>query len=204
MLCLFDLNGLPAGSWNVTVFDTIDVLNNDTLVDGFTVFNPPPTLLDIQPQTGVNNGNLPFLISGTGLIVPGAVLNLTKSGVNITASGLVDNLNSTVSGNFDINGAQNGTWDVVWKNYDGNVSNTLAFTITNPLPTITGISPTGTTNNIGSQSVQVTGTGYLAGATVAIVQGSNQIPVNGPDVFIVTPQPDFILWKFHRATCWSI
>ena len=111
-------------------------------MNGFTVFNPPPVLTNIQPQTGVNNGNLPFLINGTGLIVPGAVLNLTNSVVNITASGLVVNPNSTISGNFDINGAQNGTWNVVWKNYDGNVSNTLAFTITNPLPTITGITPT--------------------------------------------------------------
>jgi PKD repeat protein len=189
LACSFNLSGLSAGSWNLTVFDTADPLNNNTLQNVFTVFNPPPALTTIQPETGVNNGNLPFIISGTGLNATGAVFNLTNSFVTIAASGLVTNPNATISGNFNINNAPNGSWYVEWKNYDGNISNTLPFTITNPLPTIDpmGISPAAPTNDLTNQPVTVTGTGYLHGATVAIAQGSYQVPVNGPNIFIVTP-----------------
>jgi len=189
--CTFNLAGRPAGLYNVTVVNGSDTLNNATLQNGFEIVNPPPGLSSINPHTGINDDPaLSFVVTGTNLILSGATFNLTHSGTTIKATDLVELIpNTSVSGKFNLEAAQNGTWYVDWKNYDGNISNTLTFTITNPLPTIdlNGISPTGTTNIIANQPVTVTGTGYLSGATVAIVQGSKQVPINGPNIFILTP-----------------
>ncbi|MEI6841475.1 MAG: hypothetical protein WCK53_09425, partial [Methanomicrobiales archaeon] len=57
LVCSFNLSGLLAGSWNVTVFDIENKSNNATLVNRFTIYNPPPILTNISPNYGYNNGN---------------------------------------------------------------------------------------------------------------------------------------------------
>jgi len=46
------------------------------------------------------------------------------------------------------------------------ISNALTFTVTNPAPTLTGLSPTGVTAGAGDTALTLTGTGFAPGATI--------------------------------------
>ncbi|HTY14528.1 MAG TPA: PKD domain-containing protein [Methanoregulaceae archaeon] len=184
--CTFNLTGNPAGPYNVTVDESGNASNNATLPNGFTVFAPPPALLTITPQTGSNDVSLPPLsvvLNGTGLLVPGSVVNLSRLSTNITAAGLTLNPNGTVSGTFNLAGAANGTWSVTWMNYDGNVSNGLPFTITNPPPGISNVTPATGINTNPNQGIVINGSNFITGASASFTKGITTIPfANSPSV----------------------
>ena len=182
--CTFDITGVAAGLWNVTVENTD--FQSATLVDGFNITNPAPTVTSLTPSEGVNTA--PVYISdlaGSGFLT-GATVTLSKTGESdIIATGVSVVDPSTITCTFDITGAAVGAWDVTVENTDG-LTGTLpnGFNITNPAPTISGIDPSYGTNNGPVPILNLSGTGFLPGITVKLTKtGETDIDAYGVTVF---------------------
>jgi PKD repeat protein len=172
ILCFFDLTGKAVGAWNVIVTNPDGQYS--VLPAGFTIFYPAaPTVTGITPATGENSGTVAITdLAGTGF-QPGASVKLTRSGQPDIPGTLVDVTGSTkITCEFDLSGAQTGTWDVVVTNNDGQAATLAgAFTITYPAPTLTGVSPDSGLNSGPIPITNLSGTGFLDGAAVALFRG---------------------------------
>ncbi|MBP1927943.1 PKD repeat protein [Methanolinea mesophila] len=168
--CTLDITNAAAGLWNVTVENTD--AQSATLVDGFNITNPAPTVTMLTPSEGVNTA--PAYISdlaGTGFL-PGATAKLSMTGQpDIVATGLTVVNPTSITCTFDITGVATGSWDVTVENPDG-LTGTLTngFNVTNPAPTLTGIDPTYGTNNGLVPILNLSGTGFLPGITAKLTK----------------------------------
>ena len=187
--CTFNLNGAATGSWNVNV--TNPASTSSTLTNGFTVIpqGPAPAVTRINPVSGnsgtsVSIGNL----TGTGF-VSGASVRLSRSG---SSDLFAQNVNVLDANNLTCTfvlpgGTASGAWDVTVRNTDGQ-SGTLpnGFTVTNPGPTVTGITPgaayTGTMVTISNLS----GTGFMNGATVNLNSTSDPTGISASSVVVIS------------------
>ena len=152
--CTLDITAAAAGLWNVTVENTD--FQSATLIDGFNITNPAPTVTSLTPSEGENIA--PVWISdlaGTGFL-PGATAKLSKTGQSdIPATGVSLVNSSAINCTFDITGAVTGPWDVTVENTDG-LSGVLpnGFNITNPAPpSMVSIPPTGPTTGLFRSSI---------------------------------------------------
>ncbi|MDD1708594.1 MAG: hypothetical protein LUQ33_05435, partial [Methanoregulaceae archaeon] len=175
ILCFFDLNGKSVGPWDVVVTNTDG--QYAVYPDGFTVFYPQgPTISGILPAEGQNDEpDAAAVISGTGF-QPGALVALLKSGQADTpaTSVLVSNATS-ISCSFNLTGAATGSWDVRVTNNDGQSSILpAAFTIQNPAPTLNAIVPDIGLNSGLVSITNLSGTGFLPGATVVLNKTGEQ------------------------------
>jgi phosphatidylserine/phosphatidylglycerophosphate/cardiolipin synthase-like enzyme len=126
--------------------------------------NPAPGVTSISPATGTASGGTNVTITGTNFVA-GATVTIggaAATGVNVQSS---TSIIATTPAHAS------GTVDVVVRNSDGQ-SGTLTggYTYTgstNPAPVVSGISPnSGSTG--GGTSVTISGSNFLAGATVSI------------------------------------
>src|SRR5438874_5045825 len=150
-----------AGTVHLVVRNT-DV-QSVTLTNGYTYTgtNPAPTVSAITPNSGSTGGGTRVTITGTGFLA-GATVSLGG-----TAATGVTVVNSTsITATTAAHAA--GTVNVVVTNTDaqsGTLTNGYTYTGANPAPTVSAISPNSGTAN-GGTAVTVTGTGFVAGATV--------------------------------------
>ncbi len=125
--------------------------------------NPAPTVASINPTSGTANGGTPVTITGTGFLA-GATVSL--GGAAATGVTVVSSTSITATTAAHAAGAVN----VVVTNTDaqsGTKTNGFTYTATNPAPTVGSINPTSGTTG-GGTPVTITGTGFLAGASVAV------------------------------------
>jgi hypothetical protein len=149
MLFLVDTNGVPS----VAAMVRLPAPNSSS--------NPAPTVTSITPNTGTANGATSVTITGTGFLA-GATVSLggtAATGVNVTSS-------TSITATTPAHAA--GAVTVVVTNTDaqsGSLNN--GYTYSNAAPTVTSITPN-TGSAAGGTSVTITGTGFLAGATVSL------------------------------------
>ena len=154
-----------AGAVDVVV--TNSDAQSGTLTQGFTYTtpsNPAPTVATISPNTGTTAGGTAVSITGTGFVA-GATVKLggtAATNVNVVGS-------TSITATTAAHAA--GAVDVVVTNTDaqsGTLSQGFTYTTpSNPAPTVATITPnTGTT--AGGTAVSITGTGFVAGATVKL------------------------------------
>ena len=122
------------------------------------------TVTGISPSTGINNDYV-FIddLSGTGLpTLPSVVLNRTGEG-NITAVGATYVSPTKLTCFLNLAGAEAGQWNVVVINTTSGEEGIKpnGFTVMNPVPTLTDITPD--SGYIGSAypGVELTGTNFL-------------------------------------------
>jgi len=149
MLFILNSNGVPS------VASSILLSSSST---------PAPTVTSISPNSGTINGGTAVSITGTGFLA-GATVSLGG-----TAATGVTVVNSTsITATTPAHAA--GTVNVVVTNSDtqsGTLTQGFTYTtVSNPPPTLTGVSPASGTA-AGGTSVTITGTGFLAGATVSL------------------------------------
>ncbi len=154
-----------AGPVNVIV--TNSDTQSGTLTQGFTyttASNPPPTLTGVSPASGTAAGGTAVTITGTGFLA-GATVSL--GGTPATGVTVVNSTSITAT----TPAHAVGTVNVVVTNSDtqsGTLTQGFTYTaVSNPPPTLTGISPASGTVD-GGTAVTITGTGFLAGATVSL------------------------------------
>lgn len=155
-----------AGATSVVVTNTD--AKSGTLNNGFTFTGPPPpnpapTVISITPNSGTTNGGTAVTIAGTGFLA-GATVKM--GGTSATVLSVVNSALITATAPAHAAGAV----DVVVTNTDtktGTLTSGYTYTAaSNPAPTVTSINPT-TGVTTGGTTVTITGTGFLAGATVS-------------------------------------
>ena len=147
-----------AGVTNVTVTNTDG--QSGTLSNAYTYTNPAPTVSTISPSSGTTGGGTPITITGTGFLVGASVTFGGSSATNISIVSA-----TSITAVTPAHAA--GPINVVVTNTDsqsGTLANGYSYVLYPP-PRMTAVSPvSGPTG--GGTSVSITGTGFLAGASV--------------------------------------
>ncbi len=173
-----------AGAVNVVVTNTD--AQTGTLTNGYTynAANPAPTVTSITPNSGNTTGGTAVTITGTGFLA-GATVKLGGT----AATGVVVVNSTSITANTSAHAA--GAVSVVVTNTDaqaGTLNNGYTYTAANPAPTVTAITPNSGTAN-GGTPVTITGTGFLAGATVSLggTAATGVVVVNSTSITANTP-----------------
>ena len=178
--CDVNVDNINYGNWNVVVTDPDS--NAGTLTNGLAVTNPVPTVTGLTPSTGVNTGTVHISnLAGTNFR-SSATVQLQKSGQTpITATSVARVSNTQITCDFDLTGAVNGRWNVFVENGGGkNITLANGFTITNPPPVISSVTPNSMPNN-GSESVSVAVSNVTSGVYPSSVklQKSGRADIDG-------------------------
>jgi len=174
-----------AGAVSVVVTNTD--AQSGTLTNGYTYIapnNPAPTVAAISPVSGTINGGTAIAITGTGFLA-GATVQLggtLATGVTVVNSNAITATTAAHAA---------GAVSVVVTNTDaksGTLTNGYTYATPNPAPTVTAVTPSSGPTN-GGTAVTITGTGFLAGATVKLggTSATNVAVVNGTSITAVTP-----------------
>jgi hypothetical protein len=183
--CTFNLLGAASGTWN------IQVINPDGKTSGmltFTVNRPTPTISTSTPSTGVRGTSVSITsLTGTGF-QPGALVDYYYGTTRINMTDVNVITGTRMSGTLNIpSGATAGSYGVRVINTDGTTaSRTGRFTVTNPPPTVTAISPVQGRDGMTVSPILVTGTNFLTGAQVRLYRGTTLI-YTAPAVTVNSP-----------------
>lgn len=148
---------------------------------------PAPTVISITPNAGTTNGGTAVTIAGTGFL-PGASVKLGG-----TAATVLQVANSTIiTATTPAHAA--GAVSVVVTNTDtksGTLANGYTYNAPsspNPPPVVTSILPN-TGNTTGGTAITITGTGFLAGASVKLggTAATSVVLVNSTTITAATP-----------------
>jgi hypothetical protein len=124
---------------------------------------PAPTVSSLSPNSGSVSGGTAVTITGTNFLA-GATVSLggtAATGVTVVSS-------TSITATTPAQGA--GAVSVVVTNTDGQsgtLANGYTYTSTNPVPSVTAITPNSGPAGVGT-AVTITGTNFLAGATVSL------------------------------------
>ncbi|PYP89132.1 MAG: hypothetical protein DMF61_03970 [Blastocatellia bacterium AA13] len=171
---------------------TVTVTNSDgqsgSLTNAFTYStptNPAPSVTSVSPNSGSTVGGTSVTISGSNFLAGASVSFGGTSAAGITVVNA-----TTITATTPSHAA--GSVNVVVTNSDGQ-SGTLTggFTYSapaNPAPTVTSASPSSGPDT-GGTAVTISGTGFLAGATVKFggTAATNVNVVNGTSITATTP-----------------
>ncbi len=175
--CTFDLTGRDVGGWNVVVTNPDG--QEGVLENGFEIITPFPRVFAITPNTAMNDRPVTITnLSGSDFnttVMP--VVLLRKSGqTDIVASGVDTRSSSELTCIFDLTGSAPGGWSVYVINPDLHAGGLLnGFIVTAAPPTITSISPKSGARGKTVTIRNLSGTGYLTGATVNLTKAGKVI-----------------------------
>ena len=167
----FLLTGVTPGTYNLTVTNP----GGPNATKPFTVLSPgtDPTISGCTPVSGVNTAALPITITGTNYRA-GATVTITNGTTSKTVAGTLTG-STTIKCSLPLTGMPIGVYNLTVRNADGSsVTRENAFTVNNPVPVITAITPT-SGYTTGSSTVTIVGSKFAPGAGIALVNGTNQI-----------------------------
>jgi trimeric autotransporter adhesin len=185
IVCDFNLTGAAVGVWDVTVTNTD--LKSGTLLDGFTVEYPAPTVTSIAPSAANNDAPVSITDLHGSNFRAGATVRLHKAGnPDINATSVNVATPGQITCDFNITDKAVGNWSVVVQNSDGK-SATLedGFNIQYPAPVVSAISPD--KGNLGEllNNVTISGSDFRSTSmTVRLMHGSESI--DGTDIHWVS------------------
>jgi peptidoglycan/xylan/chitin deacetylase (PgdA/CDA1 family) len=169
--CTFDLSGVTShlgGKWDVKV--TNPDSQTATGDDLFTIYRPNPTISSITPNSGVITGPVNITnLSGGNFVNGQTSVKLTMSGqTDISGTGVSVNGTTRITCSFDLSGRAAGDWSVIVSvtGTENSATLTEGFSVNNPIPVTTGISPKSA--NVGSPQVILTvnGSNFLESSVV--------------------------------------
>src|SRR3989339_346974 len=192
--------GLPvANTYNVIV-TTAGGSSVTTASTAYTVLGGP-TVTDISAVTGSNLNPVTITITGTNFIDQAGVLSIRfddVGGTNFTKPG--SGITSTeIPGAIIPAGVAIGSYNVIVTTTTGsNLTSTKKFGVTTDVPTVSGVTPSGSFNNTAAKTLTVTGIGIgtysiLVEASTGSGTGTNLITIvtDAPTVSGVTPAGSF-------------
>jgi uncharacterized protein (TIGR03437 family) len=129
-----------------------------------TLLNPVPTVSSLSPSSATAGGSgVSLTVNGTGF-TSGSVVNWNGSARATTyTSGtqLIAAITAT-----DLAGGGTGQATVFNPTPGGGTSGSAAFSINNPVPTVSGLSPSSTTAGSAAFTLTVNGNGFINGSSV--------------------------------------
>ena len=166
--------------------------------DGITAFKPAavstvPAVSSVSPASGSVNGGTSIRITGTGFVAGATVEIGQGSGAGptaIAASNVVvvspTEITATTGASPKV-----GTWNLFVVDSGGtSIGNNAGddYTYKSSPPTVSSVSPASGTVN-GGTPIKITGTNFVAGATVEIAQGNGAGPtaILASSVVVVSP-----------------
>jgi hypothetical protein len=165
---------------------TVAVTNPDTqtgsLTNGYT-YVAAPTVTGVSPSSGPTTGGTAVTITGTNFVSGAAVMFGATAATNVVVTSATQITATTPS-------SATGAVNIVVTNPDaqrGTLTN--GFTYTSPTaPTVTSVSPNSGPAT-GGTAVTITGTNFVAGATVTFgsAAATNVVVVNGTTITATTP-----------------
>jgi PKD repeat protein len=151
-----------------------------------TVVSQAPTVTGIVPNQSTT-GTTVVITNLTGAnFQSGAAVVLNRLGsTNITATDVTVVSPTQIMCSFDLTGASAGQWNVIVTNPDGK-SGSLpnGFTILDPAPTVTSITPNSGGRGTTVEITALTGTGFKGGTTVKLTR-DGKTDVNADNVIVV-------------------
>lgn len=139
-----------------------------------------PLISGISPTMGGSGATVSVTITGDNFR-SGATVRLLKAGTTVIhATGVSVPDSGSIDCAFILSKAEKGTYNLIVTNPDGQ-SDTMvgAFTITDPLPTISGLSPVqGAINDV--LSLRINGQNFNEGVKVSFTKGSTEIVCTSP------------------------
>ena len=197
----FALSGFPAGLYNLTI--TNPGGSNGTKPNCFTV-NPAgqnPLIVSYLPVSGVNTAALPFTITGSDFRT-GMTVTIDNGTTTKTVSGTLTG-STQIKCSLPLKGLPIGVYNLTVQNTDGTFEFWPdAFTVTNPVPTISSITPL-SGYNTSTVPVTITGTNYITGCTAILVNGSETIS-GTISAFTVTKFTGTFALAGHRAGIYTL
>ena len=154
----------PSGAGNATVTATSTQDSTKSGSAPVAVANLQPTLTSFSPTSATAGAAAQTLtITGTNFL---ATSSVTYNSVAHTAT-FISSTQLTISLSAS-DQATGGNYAVVVTNPSpgGGASNSLSFTVNNPVPAITGLSPSSATAGAAAQTLTITGTGFVSTSTV--------------------------------------
>jgi len=143
---------------------TVTGSSQNSSAQTFTVTSPTPTLTSISPSSGAPGANVPVTLTGTNFVSPATIL---ISGSGVTSSAATVQSAAQITATIQIAGGATRTgYSVTVKTVNG-ASNPVTFTVAQPTPTLTSISPSSASLNT-STPVTLTGTNFVSPATLNI------------------------------------
>ncbi len=121
--------------------------------------SPPPYIAGLNPASGV---------AGTAVTITGTNFGANQGGSTVTFNGVsAGQASSWNAGSITVNVPGGAATGPVVVTVGGTASNGVQFTVTPPAPTLTAVSPPSGAQGT-SVPVTLTGTNFVAGATVAV------------------------------------
>ena len=139
-----------------------------------------PGISGISPATGGSNATVSATITGDNFR-SGATAKLMRAGYPpIFATGVSVSSSTTIDCAFSLLKAEKGSYNLVVTNPDGQSDTEVgAFTITDPIPVISGVSPSqGAINEV--LSLIINGQNFKDAVKVSIIKSSNEIVCTSP------------------------
>ena len=151
-----------------------------TLPLAFSYANTPPTITSVSPATGSSLGGTTIAIIGKNFT---GATSVKVGGVAATNVVVQSDLSITA-----VTPAGSGIQSVSVTTPGGTATKASAFTYVLQVPTITSVSPSSGAL-VGGTAVTITGTNFIAGATVKIggVAATNVVIVNSTSITAKTP-----------------
>jgi YVTN family beta-propeller protein len=160
--------GAPLGAYSMTV----STIGGTSGAQTFTVNPPPPTLVSATPNEGIQGSIETVTLTGTDFVAGATAVNVSGSGIAVDNVNVASSTSLTVNLDVAASAALGGRTITVTT--AGGTSNTVAFTMLPPPPTLASVAPSvgvqGTT-----QAVTLVGTDFVAGATTVNVSGANVV-----------------------------
>jgi Domain of unknown function (DUF4214) len=159
-----------AGNANVTVFNPAPGGGTSSAVN-FAINNPVPTIASLTPTSATAGGGAVVLTVDGSNFVLGSVV--TFNGSNRSASFVTNSQLALQLSAADV--ATAGIFPITVQNPGpgGGNSSAVNFTVNNPVPTLSSLTPTSTTVGGAAFALTVNGTNFVNGSVVKI-NGSNR------------------------------
>jgi hypothetical protein len=152
---------LATGNINVTV---VNLGGGTTGAKVFALTNPAPTITTISPSSAIlGDGNTPLVVTGTGFV--GASVVWFGSTALTTTYVSATEVDATIP-SAQLLTAQTVNVTVVNPTPGGGTSAAKTFTVNNPVPTLTSISPTNKPAGSAGFTLTLTGTNFISSSTV--------------------------------------
>jgi hypothetical protein len=136
----------------------------------FSVNNPPPTITSLAPSSATaGTAAFTLTVNGTGFVA-GAVVNFNGAAKTTTFGSATQVTAAILAADIAVGGTVNVT--VTNPAPGGGTSAPATFTINNPLPTITTLSPNSATAGGAGFVLTVNGTGYVTGQSLVKFNGN--------------------------------
>jgi 6-phosphogluconolactonase (cycloisomerase 2 family) len=172
--------GAALGARNVTATTAFGTTGAQT----FTVTGTVPTLTSVVPAVGVQGTTVAGVtLTGSNFLVGGTTVDVTGTGVSVSNVNVASG--TSITADFTITGTATLGAHSVTVTTGAGTSTGQTFTVNPPAPTLTSVAPTAAVQGT-TQSVTLTGTNFVAGATVNVsgtgITVSNINVVNGTTI----------------------